>query len=90
MRKLLKVFEFKDTKYVFDGSSLELYKITNEEDFAEYVKDEDEFTRKKQFTNKDSISKIVLNVSNECNLNCKYCYADGGKYASKKKWTNVF
>ena len=28
--------------------------------------------------------KIVLNMSNKCNLKCKYCYADGGKYASKK------
>lgn len=26
------------------------------------------------------INTIRINVSNDCNLNCKYCYADGGNY----------
>jgi uncharacterized protein len=27
-----------------------------------------------------SISRITLHVANECNLRCKYCYANGGNY----------
>ena len=33
----------------------------------------------------DSLNKLVLNVSNACNLKCKYCYASGGTYGSEKK-----
>ncbi|WP_171720778.1 radical SAM/SPASM domain-containing protein [Paenibacillus phytohabitans] len=28
--------------------------------------------------------KLVLNITNECNLNCVYCYANGGTYQSDK------
>lgn len=28
------------------------------------------------------LSKLVLNISNTCNLRCKYCYANGGNYQS--------
>lgn len=30
----------------------------------------------------DSLYRLVLNVTNVCNLNCRYCYADGGSYSS--------
>ncbi|ADL51837.1 radical SAM/SPASM domain-containing protein [Clostridium cellulovorans] len=30
------------------------------------------------------IEKLVLNISNDCNLACKYCYANGGCYESEK------
>ena len=26
--------------------------------------------------------KLVLNITNKCNLACKYCYANGGNYCS--------
>lgn len=29
---------------------------------------------------KKSIDRITLHVSNDCNLRCKYCYANGGNY----------
>lgn len=84
MRKLLKIFELENTKYVFDGNSLELFKVTDINDVIEYTKQKDEFVSEKQIVENESISKIVLNTSNKCNLRCKYCYADGGKYASQK------
>lgn len=29
---------------------------------------------------KDILQKVVINISNNCNLSCSYCYADGGNY----------
>lgn len=29
------------------------------------------------------LDRLVINVSNDCNLNCKYCYANGGTYNSQ-------
>ena len=26
------------------------------------------------------LKKVVINISNSCNLSCSYCYADGGNY----------
>lgn len=34
------------------------------------------------------LKKLILNVSNSCNLNCKYCYANGGVYNSAEKLMN--
>lgn len=84
MRKLLKVFGEKNISYIFNGNSLELFKVTNKDDVKKYMEQNDEFISEKQIVNEGTISKIVLNMSNKCNLKCKYCYADGGKYASKK------
>lgn len=30
------------------------------------------------------LKKLVINISNICNLSCKYCYAHGGKYNSSE------
>lgn len=32
----------------------------------------------------DTLYRLVLNVTNSCNLNCRYCYADGGSYSSSE------
>lgn len=32
--------------------------------------------------NEKILSKLALNVTNTCNLGCKYCYASGGNYCS--------
>lgn len=32
----------------------------------------------------DTLYKLALNVTNVCNLNCRYCYAEGGSYASNE------
>ena len=31
-----------------------------------------------------ALDKLVLNVSNTCNLHCKYCYAAGGTYGEDR------
>jgi len=36
-----------------------------------------------------TLYKLVLNVTNTCNLNCKYCYADGGHYSSTDGMMNI-
>ena len=35
-------------------------------------------------TNTLTLGKLVLNISNKCNLRCKYCYANGGIYKSNE------
>lgn len=49
-------------------------------------KDNDE---QKQLTihkeNKNICKRLILNVSNSCNLACKYCYAEEGKYATNQE-----
>ena len=32
---------------------------------------------------------LTLNVANKCNLNCAYCYANGGVYSSSENLMNV-
>ena len=39
--------------------------------------------------NEHTLYKLVLNVTNTCNLNCKYCYADGGNYSSLDGMMNI-
>lgn len=82
MRKLLKEINIADQKYVFDGTTFELYRITDEEVYKKFQEEEDEKICK--YTVKSHRSKIVFNFSNNCNLKCKYCYANGGKYATKR------
>lgn len=36
----------------------------------------------KSRTKKAGLNKLVLNISNACNLRCRYCYANGGSYQS--------
>lgn len=37
-------------------------------------------------TNKKRINRITLHVSNDCNLRCKYCYAQGGNYGISRSF----
>lgn len=32
----------------------------------------------------NELYKLVLNITNKCNLACKYCYANGGNYCSSE------
>ena len=34
------------------------------------------------------LDRLVINISNDCNLNCVYCYANGGSYKSDKSIMN--
>ena len=37
-------------------------------------------------TKKHILTNVVLQISNDCNLNCKYCYGDGGSYGRKREF----
>lgn len=43
---------------------------------VDYLKTEEENSR--------VLERITLHVSNDCNLRCKYCYANGGTYQQKR------
>mgnify|MGYP002576124511 CR=1 FL=1 len=69
-----------NNKYIFDGENLELYLIDS--NFETELNNEKN-NKNEKLLNKSKnklINKIVFNVSNMCNLNCKYCYANGGNY----------
>ena len=79
MRNLLKDIHIADKHYVFDGNNFDIFLIDNEDEYTQYKKDEDA-ENIVALWDKTFISKVVLNVSNKCNLRCRYCYADGGNY----------
>lgn len=64
-----------NSTYVFDGETLELFLKTNDPSESETVDNSTEFCY-----NEKELYKLVFNVANMCNLNCKYCYASGGNY----------
>lgn len=80
MRKLIKRVQVKNSNYIFNGENFEIFKINNENELKRYMSEEETICRRHDEDNHGCISKVVLNVSNECNLKCKYCYASGGKY----------
>lgn len=46
---------------------------------------ENELVLEKRFCEKGrTLHRITLHVSNDCNLRCKYCYANGGNYGQKR------
>ncbi len=81
MKKLIKTFIVNNEKYVFNGNTMELFSVNNDEELCNYIEENEE-----ELDNKDeenSLRKVVINVSNKCNLNCLYCYAEGGSYGRK-------
>lgn len=62
----------KDTHYYFDS-------FTNELSFSRNDCKE-KLSIKKEVNDARPAHSLCLNLANMCNLNCKYCYADGGNY----------
>lgn len=61
--------------------SYELYKFLSnklykESYFSEYI------------INKEKLNMVRILVANQCNLNCKYCYANAGSYGEKCCYMN--
>lgn len=73
---LKKVFQLNSQQYYFDSKKYTFSLNEYEEDtqIDSHEKD-DEHT----------IQKVVINISNSCNLRCIYCYADGGNYGSTQQ-----
>lgn len=67
---------------------LEKYKVDNLKEICEKLfknnNEKSEFTIYKNNTSKFVLERLVLNVSNACNLNCRYCYAVNGSYGQEK------
>lgn len=62
------------SKYsISEETFLNLYNTIYAEPIEEFNPDREGF-----------LSKLVLNVTNKCNLDCKYCYACGGSYGSSE------
>ncbi|HEX2939158.1 MAG TPA: radical SAM protein [Ruminiclostridium sp.] len=40
---------------------------------------------KLQYKSNRDVRNMVLELANDCNLNCKYCYGDGGSYGRKRE-----
>ncbi|KEH98150.1 thioether cross-link-forming SCIFF peptide maturase [Clostridium massiliodielmoense] len=50
-----------------------------------YSEDSYEEIAKNSMKSKDFIKALCLNVTHDCNLRCKYCFADEGKYHGARK-----
>lgn len=83
---MIKKFTIDDENYYFNTQNLKLYK-----DKVVKTQEESSFFQK----DKSILYKLVFNVSNTCNLNCRYCYASCGNYGrnnslmSQKKADNI-
>lgn len=93
----ISLFKIDPATYKVFSKLLKGYKL--EDILKEYNVDIDNFKEicktlfkyDKEPTNHKNISKsvldrLVLNVSNSCNLNCRYCYATNGSYGQKKSF----
>ncbi|MFD3158831.1 radical SAM protein (plasmid) [Haloimpatiens sp. FM7330] len=83
MNSMVKKIKVKDKTFVFDGRNLSLYKLTDENSLKELSNKEIETPYTRDYSNVNKLSRLTLNMSNKCNLNCKYCYANGGNYHRK-------
>lgn len=63
----------------------ELKKYLESPSDYEYI----EFGENDNFRYKKTLSKLVLILTNRCNLDCLYCYADGGSYGLNQEHMSI-
>ncbi|NGX29004.1 MAG: hypothetical protein K940chlam1_01196, partial [Candidatus Anoxychlamydiales bacterium] len=88
----LLVIEDKKNVILFDSASLLISTIAKTKNLTDAIVAFKNYKRQacKNVNQKDVFQKdhnnmsICLLLSNDCNLNCKYCYADGGSYSDVK------
>lgn len=88
----LQLFELNEENYTKINKARECSNAINEIDDGlmselletEIVVNEEEYEEKilniKNNEDNFALSHITLSISNDCNLNCKYCFGDGGTY----------
>ena len=76
----------------FNSNTLELFERVNGEDFRDSVEDivceRNEHVLESVINpsaTQSDIHRITVCVANDCNLRCRYCYAQGGSYGSSRK-----
>lgn len=52
--------------------------------YRNFSKKLSEVSSNKIHTNMSHLGRLVINVSNDCNMRCRYCYANGGSYKNKR------
>lgn len=73
--------------YVSRAYHIDIAEIEKMEDFFNSLSTNVQDLPKKDTIVNDEklIHRITLHISNDCNLRCKYCYAEGGNYRSERK-----
>ncbi|MDO4595327.1 MAG: radical SAM protein [Tissierellia bacterium] len=84
----VKKFRIRNKLYCVNLKEMEIFEISDKKEFDDYVDNlkEDDFISRK--ITKELLPKLVLNISNNCNLNCIYCYANQGNYGRKNRLMN--
>ncbi len=66
----------------YNISEAELTSLKNQLYNMKTVDKENNKRKQQSKQGKKGLYKLVLNISNACNLRCRYCYANGGSYQS--------
>lgn len=78
---MIKKIKVEQTDYLFDTSNLTLFK--------DKVVNVPTLSSDKVAPDQTTIYKLVFNVSNTCNLQCKYCYASCGNYGRQNNFMTI-
>lgn len=91
MEKLwVKSFYTNNNHYVFNGNTFDVFRVENETEYEEYLKSQNEVFHYEEYPNTDGVlAKLVLNLSNKCNLKCIYCYAHYGNYGREDNLMSI-
>lgn len=81
-----------DNMDLFIGNNLsesQLTRIKEDENKIDFLSEDERIikydkTQERNVTNKPNMHRITVCVSNDCNLRCKYCYAQGGSYGMER------
>lgn len=89
------IFKHNNQYYLLESEFLNLFRIPNKfNDKLDKTENLDELAKKISIDipsenflvrkpDLDLCNRLVLNLTNQCNLSCKYCYAEGGDYGQE-------
>lgn len=86
---MIKELEIDNKYYVFDGNALELYEKDDEYPDETIENFDCEVRLEEILIPSNYLAKVTLNLCNDCNLKCAYCYADHGKYGREASIMSV-